>query len=34
MVEEDEDKWEVFDDVVTKDVEKEIDESVNEDFLE
>ena len=34
MVEDDEDKWEVFDDEATDDTMKEIDEEVNEDFLE
>ena len=34
MVEDDEDKWEVFDDPMTEETEKEIDEEVNEDFLE
>lgn len=34
MVEEDEDKWEVFDDVVTEETINEIDNEVNEDFLE
>lgn len=34
MVEEDEDKWEVFDDVVTEETINEIDKEVNEDFLE
>ncbi len=34
MVEEDEDKWEVFDDVVTEETINEIEEEVNEDFLE
>lgn len=34
MVEEEEDKWEVFDDVVTEDTLKEIDEEVNDEFLE
>ena len=33
MVEDDEDKWEVFDDD-TNDIENEIDKEVNEDFLE
>ena len=34
MVEDDEDNWEVFDDEATDDTMKEIDEEVNEDFLE
>lgn len=34
LVEEDEDKWEVFDDVVTDETINEIEEEVNEDFLE
>lgn len=34
MVEENDDKWEVFDDVVTEDTLKEIDEEVNDEFLE
>ena len=34
MVEDDEDKWEVFDDPVTEENIKEIDEEINEDFLE
>ena len=34
MVEDDEDKWEVFDDEATDDTMKEIDEEVNEEFLE
>lgn len=34
MVEEDEDKWEVFDDVVTEETINEIENEVNEDFLE
>ena len=34
MVEDDEDKWEIFDDKVTEEEEKEIDEEINEDFLE
>ena len=34
MVEDDEDKWEVFDDEATDDTLQEIDEEVNEDFLE
>lgn len=34
MVEDDEDKWEVFEDEATEDTMKEIDEEVNEEFLE
>ena len=34
MVEDDEDKWEVFDDNVTDETLEEIDNEVNEDFLE
>ena len=34
MVEDDEDKWEVFDDNVTDETLEEIDKEVNEDFLE
>lgn len=34
MVEDDEDKWEIFDDEVNDEVQKQIDEEVNEDFLE
>ena len=34
MVEDDEDGWEVFDDPITEEDEKQIDEEINEDFLE
>ena len=34
MVEDDEDKWEIFDDEVTDEDMKEIDEEVNEEFLD
>lgn len=34
MVEEDEDKWEVFDDTFTEETIKEIDEEVKDDFFE
>ena len=33
MVEEDEDKWEIFDEELNEEPEKQIDEEVNEDFL-
>ena len=34
MVEDEEDKWEVFDDVVTEETLNEIDEQVEDEFLE
>lgn len=34
MVEDEEDKWEIFEDPITEQTEQEIDEEVNEDFLE
>ena len=34
MVEDDEDNWEVFEESINDEIEKEIDENVNEDFLE
>ena len=34
MVEDDEDNWEIFDDPVTEETQKEIDDEINEDFLE